>query len=111
MLDYTQTRRPASAPAVIAGIALACALVAICWAGWKIYNGSQPVRSSPPRSLTIAPRDAAAQYNLGRLDDQINESARAVQHDRRLLETVGAEHAPRAASVRVRMAQLSRTPE
>jgi Tfp pilus assembly protein PilF len=62
-------------------------------------------------ALTIAPRNAAAHYNLGQLYDQTNEPARAVEHYRKFLETVGAEHATRAAAVRARIAALSRTPE
>jgi len=62
-------------------------------------------------ALTIAPRSAPAHYNLGQLYDQTNEAARAIEHYRRFLETAGAEHAGRAAAVRARIAELSRTPE
>ena len=59
----------------------------------------------------MAPRNAAAHYNLAQLYDQTNEAARAVEHYRRFLETAGSEHAGRAAAVRARIAELSRTPE
>jgi tetratricopeptide (TPR) repeat protein len=63
------------------------------------------------KALTIAPRNAAAHYNLGQLYDQTNEPARAVEHYRTFLDTAGAEHVSRAAAVRARIAALSRTPE
>jgi tetratricopeptide (TPR) repeat protein len=63
------------------------------------------------KALTIAPRSAAAHYNLAQLYDQTHEAAAAVEHYRRFLETAGAEHAGRAAAVRARIAELSRTPE
>jgi len=63
------------------------------------------------KALTVAPRNAAAHYNLAQLYDQTNEAAPAIEHYRRFLETAGAEHAGRAAAVRARIAELSRTPE
>jgi tetratricopeptide (TPR) repeat protein len=63
------------------------------------------------KALTIAPRNAAAHYNLGQLYDQTNEPARAVEHYRTFLDTAGAERVSRAAAVRARIAALSRTPE
>jgi hypothetical protein len=53
----------------------------------------------------------AAHYNLALLYDHTNEPVRAVEHDRRFLETAGAEHAARAVAVRARIAELSRTPK
>jgi Tfp pilus assembly protein PilF len=63
------------------------------------------------KALAIAPRSAAAHYNLAQLYDQTHEAAAAIEHYRRFLETAGAEHAGRAAAVRARIAELSRTPE
>ncbi len=63
------------------------------------------------RALTVAPRNAAAHYNLAQLYDQTHEAASAVAHYRRFLETAGPEHAGRAAAVRARLSELSRTPE
>jgi Tfp pilus assembly protein PilF len=62
-------------------------------------------------ALTVAPRSAAAHYNLAQLYDQTHEAASAIEHYRRFLETAGLEHAGRAAAVRARIIQLSRTPE
>lgn len=61
--------------------------------------------------LNRAPRNAAAHYNLAQLYDQTNEPARAVEHYRMFLENSGAEHADRAATVRARIAALSKSPE
>jgi Tfp pilus assembly protein PilF len=63
------------------------------------------------RALSIAPRSAAAHYNLAQLYDQENEAARAAEHYRRFLENAGAEHASRAAAVRSRLGVLTRGPE
>jgi Tfp pilus assembly protein PilF len=61
--------------------------------------------------LNRAPRNAPAHYNLAQLYDQTNEPARAVEHYRMFLENAGAEHADRAATVRARIAALSKSPE
>jgi Tfp pilus assembly protein PilF len=61
--------------------------------------------------LNIAPRHAAAHYNLAQLYDETNEPARAVEHYRLFLEHAGAEHADRSAAVRSRIAALTRKPE
>ena len=42
---------------------------------------------------------------------ELYEAVPAAEHYRRFLETAGAEHAGRAAAVRARIAELSRTPE
>jgi hypothetical protein len=62
-------------------------------------------------ALTIAQRTPPRITIFGQLYDQINEPARAIEHYRTFVETAIAEHAPRAASVRARIALLSRTPE
>ena len=62
-------------------------------------------------ALSVSPRNAPAHYNLAQLYDQTHEAARAIEHYRRFLETAGAEHAGRAAAVRARITELSRTPE
>ena len=62
-------------------------------------------------ALTVAPRSAPAHYNLAQLYDQTHEAASAIEHYRRFLETAGPEHAGRAAAVRARIIELSRTPE
>lgn len=64
----------------------------------------------PQGAHDLAPQ-RAAHYNLAQLYDQTNEAARAVEHYRRFLEIAGAGPAGRAASVRARIAELSRTPE
>lgn len=63
------------------------------------------------KALSVSPRNAPAHYNLAQLYDQTHEAARAIEHYRSFLDTAGAEHAGRAAAVRARIAELSRTPE
>jgi tetratricopeptide (TPR) repeat protein len=194
-LGYARGRHRQASPAIARAV-LALAVLSVSWAGWRVYDGSEPARplaranlprastepqpsnaarragllppaavsdrprlnaeasASPSpapqltpagagstlkaqtiaalvnlaiaqrtagqfdlaeetllRALALAPRNAAAHYNLGQLYDQTNEPARAVEHYRTFLDTVGAEHASRAAAVRARIAALSRTPE
>ena len=74
-------------------------------------NQPEVAKETLLRALSIAPRNAAAHYNLAQLYDQSNEPARAIAHYRTFLETAGTEQASRAAAVRARIAALSRTPE
>jgi Tfp pilus assembly protein PilF len=76
-------------------------------------NQNQPdvAKETLLHALSIAPRNPAAHYNLAQLYDQSHDVESALEHYRRFLDTAGREHASRAAAVRARIAELSRTPE
>jgi type IV pilus assembly protein PilF len=77
----------------------------------RSQNQPEVAKETLLTALSIAPRNPAAHYNLAQLYDQSHDVAPAIDHYRRFLETAGSEHARRAAAVRVRIAELSRTPE
>ena len=74
----------------------------------KAAGQPELAKESLLRALTVAPKSAAAHYNLAVLYEDTGEASRAAEHYRAFLDTAGAEYADRTPGVRSRLAALAR---